>query len=67
VSIDVARDGAVAVVTIDRQDALNALDVATLTELRDRLRELAEDADVRALVLRAQGRKPSSPAPTSST
>ena len=36
VSVDVARDGAVAVVTIDRQDALNALDVATLTELRDR-------------------------------
>ncbi len=56
-SIDVARDGAVAVVTIDRQDALNALDVATLTELRDRLRELAEDADVRALVLTGAGEK----------
>ena len=41
-SVDVARDGAVAVVTIDRQDALNALNVETLTELRDRLRELAE-------------------------
>ncbi len=56
-SIDVARDGAVAVVTVDRQDALNALDVATLTELRDRLGELAEDATVRALVLTGAGEK----------
>jgi enoyl-CoA hydratase len=55
--IDVARDQGVATVTIDRQDALNALDVATLTELRDRLRELAEDADVRALVLTGAGEK----------
>jgi enoyl-CoA hydratase len=57
VSIDVARDGGVAIVTIDRQDALNALDVATLTELRDRLRELAADAEVRAVVLTGAGEK----------
>ena len=56
-SIDVARDGAVAVVTVDRQDALNALDVATLTELRDRLGELAQDDTVRALVLTGAGEK----------
>ena len=56
-SIDVAREGAVAVVTIDRQDALNALDVATLTELRDRLAELAEDDAVRVLVLTGAGEK----------
>jgi enoyl-CoA hydratase len=55
--IDVARDGGVATVTIDRQDALNALDVATLTELRDRLRELAEDAEVRVVVLTGAGEK----------
>ena len=55
--IDVSRDGGVAVVTIDRQDALNALDVATLTELRDRLRELADDAAVRAVVLTGAGEK----------
>ena len=54
-SVDVERDGAVAVVTIDRQDALNALDVATLSELRDRLRELGGDAGVRALVLTGAG------------
>jgi enoyl-CoA hydratase len=55
--IDVARDGGVAVVTIDRQDALNALNVETLTELRDRLKEVAEDAEIRAVVLTGAGEK----------
>jgi enoyl-CoA hydratase len=49
------RDDAVAVVTIDRQEALNALDRETLTELRDRLRSLATDADVHAVVLTGSG------------
>jgi enoyl-CoA hydratase len=57
VSVVVARDGAVAVVTIDRPDALNALNVETLTELRDRLGELAVDDDVRAVVLTGAGEK----------
>lgn len=55
--IHVARDEGVAVVTIDRQNALNALDVGTLTELRDRLRELAADDDVRAVLLTGAGEK----------
>jgi enoyl-CoA hydratase len=55
--IAVARDGAVAVVTIDREEALNALDVATLTELRDRLRAVADDDGVRAVVLTGAGEK----------
>jgi enoyl-CoA hydratase len=55
--IQVDRQGSVAVVTIDRQDALNALDVATLTELRDRLSELADDDDARAVVLTGAGEK----------
>jgi enoyl-CoA hydratase len=55
--IRVDRAGAVAVITVDRQDALNALDVVTLTELRDRLREVAEDAEVRAVVLTGAGEK----------
>ncbi len=53
----VDREDAVAVVTVDRQDALNALDVATLTELRDRLRELAADDEVRVVILTGAGEK----------
>jgi len=55
--IDVQADGGVCVVTIDRQDALNALNVETLTELRDRLREVAADQSVRAVVLTGAGEK----------
>ena len=55
--IRVDRAGAVAVLTVDRQDALNALDVATLTELRDRLRDAAADEDVRAVILTGAGEK----------
>jgi enoyl-CoA hydratase len=43
------------VITVDRQDALNALDVDTLTSLRDRLRELAEDVETRVVVLTGAG------------
>jgi enoyl-CoA hydratase len=48
---------AVAVVTVDRQEALNALDVATLTELRDHLRELAADEETRVVILTGAGAK----------
>jgi enoyl-CoA hydratase len=53
----VERDSGVGVVTIDREQALNALDLATLTELRDRLSELAEDDSTRAVVLTGAGEK----------
>jgi enoyl-CoA hydratase len=53
VSLD--GDGAVAVLTIDRPDALNALDVPTLTSLRDELMTLRENDDVRAIVLTGAG------------
>jgi enoyl-CoA hydratase len=55
--IDVSSEGGVCVVTIDRQDALNALNVETLTELRDRLQEVAANAGVRAVVLTGAGEK----------
>jgi enoyl-CoA hydratase len=45
----------VALVTVDRQDALNALDLATLEALRDRLRELAKDVETRVVVLTGAG------------
>jgi len=55
--IRVEREDAVALVTIDRPEALNALDVGTLTELRDRLRELADDESTRAVILTGAGEK----------
>jgi enoyl-CoA hydratase len=54
-SVAVERRDAVAVVTIDRQEALNALDVETLTGLRDRLRELADDESAHVVVLTGAG------------
>jgi len=53
--IRVEKDRAVATVYVDRPDAMNALDVATLTELRDRLAELRDDGEVRAVVLTGAG------------
>jgi enoyl-CoA hydratase/carnithine racemase len=55
--IRVDRADAVALVTVDRQEAMNALDVAALTELRDRLREVAEDDGVRVVILTGAGEK----------
>jgi enoyl-CoA hydratase len=55
--IDLAREDGIAVLTVNRPEALNALDSATLTELRDRLREVAEAADVRVVVLTGAGDK----------
>jgi enoyl-CoA hydratase len=53
--IRVDREDAVALVTVDRPDALNALDVATLTMLRDELSAIAADGDVRVVVLTGAG------------
>ncbi len=55
--IHVEREDAVAVVTVDRQDSLNALDLETLTALRDRLRDLADDEGARVVVLTGAGEK----------
>ena len=55
--IRVDRDDAVAIVTVDRQEAMNALDVETLTALRDRLRELADEDAARVVVLTGAGER----------
>src|SRR5262245_23850632 len=47
----VERDGAVAVVTINRPKVLNALDTATLDELRRAILDLKQEEAVRAVVL----------------
>jgi enoyl-CoA hydratase len=53
--IRVEREDAVAVVTIDRAEAMNALDGETLTDLRTRLLELRDDEGVHAVVLTGAG------------
>jgi len=53
----VSRDAGIAVVTINRPQVLNALNIATLDELRRAVLELKEDTDVRAVVLTGAGEK----------
>ena len=51
------RDGPVAVVTVNRPRVLNALNSATLDELRRVMIELKADESVRAIVLTGAGEK----------
>lgn len=53
----IERDGAVAVVTINRPKALNALNGPTLDELFAAFSELRDDNGVRAIVLTGSGEK----------
>jgi enoyl-CoA hydratase len=57
VSIDVERDGGVATVTVNRPDALNAVDLEHAEALRDHLEALAGDEAVRVVVLTGAGEK----------
>jgi enoyl-CoA hydratase len=50
------RRGAVTLLTLDRADALNALDRALLLALEERIAEVDRDESVRALVLTGAGR-----------
>ncbi|HXZ58445.1 MAG TPA: enoyl-CoA hydratase-related protein [Gaiellaceae bacterium] len=56
-SIAVEREGGIATVTVDRPEAMNALDRPTLEELRDRLEALAGDDEARVLILTGAGGK----------
>ncbi|HEY3884298.1 MAG TPA: enoyl-CoA hydratase-related protein [Vicinamibacterales bacterium] len=53
----IERDGAVAVLTINRPKVLNALNGATIDELRRAILELKHDASVRVVVLTGAGEK----------
>jgi enoyl-CoA hydratase len=57
VSVDVERDGGVATVTVNRPEALNALDVEHAQSLRDELEQLAADEETRVVVLTGAGEK----------
>jgi enoyl-CoA hydratase len=53
----VERDGAVAIVTVNRPKVLNALNSETVAELLHAMRELQEDSEARAIVLTGAGEK----------
>jgi enoyl-CoA hydratase len=51
------RDGAVAIITINRPQVLNALNLSTIDELRRAALQLKHDAAVRAVVITGAGEK----------
>ena len=53
----IERDNAVAIVTINRPKVLNALDIATLDDLRRAVLELKRDDGVRTIVITGSGDK----------
>jgi len=55
--LQVARDGPVAVLTLNRPQAMNAIDLALRAALHDTLDALRHDPGVRAVVLTGQGDK----------
>jgi enoyl-CoA hydratase len=57
VPIDVGRDGAVATLTVNRPEALNAIDIEHAQALHSNLEELAADEGVRVVVLTGAGEK----------
>jgi enoyl-CoA hydratase len=54
--VSLQRRGAVALITLNRPQSLNALDAALLEQLEARVAELARDAGARALVVTGEGR-----------
>lgn len=55
-SVDLARDGAVGVITLNRPDKLNALSPEMRRQLAARAREAQDDRTVRAVLLTGAGR-----------
>ena len=53
----VAREGAVAILTLNRPDRMNAVDMATLAALREAVDDLWGDGDVRAVIVTGAGEK----------
>ena len=55
-TIDIARDGGIARVRLNRPDVRNALDVRMIAELTTAFRSLGDDPGVRAVVLEGAGK-----------
>ena len=56
-TIDITRDGAVATITLNRPEALNAFDQQALSDLLRSFRTLGADQSVRAIVLTGAGER----------
>src|SRR5688500_7877085 len=54
--IESEADGKIAVLTLNRPDARNALSIELCDALSDAMKTLDEDGDVRAIVLRGEGK-----------
>src|SRR5207244_4728010 len=54
-SVGLAREDGVAILTVERPEAMNALDLETLEALHARLEELARDEEARVVVLTGAG------------
>ncbi len=52
----VERDGAIATLTLNRPDRLNAISVSMLADLATQLVECDRDPDVRVIILTGAGR-----------
>ncbi|HEX3630914.1 MAG TPA: enoyl-CoA hydratase-related protein [Casimicrobiaceae bacterium] len=56
-TVFVERDGAIATIVLNRPDKLNALSLASWTELGRAMRELSADDDLRCVIVRGAGSK----------
>jgi len=56
-NLTLERDGAIAIVTINRPKVLNALNTQTMEELEGAMEELGADMSVRAIILTGAGEK----------
>ncbi len=55
-NLTVEKDGEIAIVTINRPDALNAINIETMTEIGHAMLELGRDADVRVVIVTGAGK-----------
>jgi len=55
-NLTVEKDGNVAVVTMNRPDALNALNMETMHEIQGAMRELVQDSEIGAIIVTGAGK-----------
>ena len=56
-AIDLESDGAIALITVNRPEALNAFNSAHLEALLERVREVGDDPEIRAIIITGAGER----------